>query len=42
MVADLPGDSLVNFQVSSFNWSPDGKALALMDKDKFCLSFIVE
>ncbi|KAJ3172057.1 WD repeat-containing protein wrap73 [Geranomyces variabilis] len=32
----------VNFSVQSFSWSPDGRSLALMDKDKFCLAFPVD
>ncbi|KAI8907719.1 hypothetical protein DFJ77DRAFT_475069 [Powellomyces hirtus] len=32
----------VNFQVQSFTWNPDGKSIALMDKDKFCLAFPVD
>jgi WD40 repeat protein len=32
----------VNFMISQFKWSPDGRSLALVDKDKFCLAFMVE
>lgn len=32
----------VSFNVVDFKWNPDGKSLALLDKDKFCLSFIVD
>ena len=32
----------VNFQVMKLAWSPDGGSLSLMDKDKFCLAFLVE
>jgi WD40 repeat protein len=31
----------VNFHLTDFKWNPDGKSLALMDKDKFCLAFVV-
>ena len=34
--------NLVNFQVLSFQWNPDGKSLLLMDKDKFCVSFLID
>jgi hypothetical protein len=33
---------IVNFHVLSFTWNPNGKSLLLMDKDKFCLSFVIE
>ena len=32
----------VNFHVNDFKWNHDGKSLVLLDKDKFCLSFLVE
>ncbi|KAJ3304502.1 WD repeat-containing protein wrap73 [Kappamyces sp. JEL0829] len=32
----------VNFNVLDFKWNPDGKSLALLDRDKFCLSFVVD
>ncbi|KAI9202344.1 quinon protein alcohol dehydrogenase-like superfamily [Polychytrium aggregatum] len=32
----------VNFQVVSLDWNPDGKSLVLVDKDKFCLAFLVD
>ncbi|KAJ3351054.1 WD repeat-containing protein wrap73 [Entophlyctis luteolus] len=32
----------INFQTVSIKWTPDGRSIVLMDKDKFCLSFLVE
>ncbi|KAJ3319035.1 WD repeat-containing protein wrap73 [Boothiomyces sp. JEL0866] len=32
----------VNFNIVDLSWNPDGKSLVLMDKDKFCLSFLVD
>lgn len=32
----------VNFQVHHFAFSPNGKSLVMMDRDKFCVSFLVE
>ncbi|KAI8896244.1 hypothetical protein BC833DRAFT_541597 [Globomyces pollinis-pini] len=32
----------VNFNVVKFYWNPDGKSLVLLDKEKFCLSFMVD
>ena len=32
----------VNFCVCSFKWNPDGKSMLLMDKDKFCVCFLIE
>ncbi|KAJ3275834.1 WD repeat-containing protein wrap73 [Terramyces sp. JEL0728] len=32
----------VNFNVVDLSWNPDGKSLVLMDKDKFCLTFLVD
>jgi hypothetical protein len=32
----------VEFKVLDFSWNPDGKSLVLLDKDKFCLSFIID
>ena len=31
----------VNFLVSGLQWNPDGKSLLLMDKDKFCVCFML-
>jgi hypothetical protein len=33
---------IVNFNVTNFKWNPDGRSVLLLDKDKFCLSFIVD
>ncbi|KAL5033176.1 hypothetical protein BDV3_000189 [Batrachochytrium dendrobatidis] len=32
----------VSFQVTSFEWNPDGQSLVLMDKDKFCIAFTID
>ncbi|KAI8904993.1 hypothetical protein EDD86DRAFT_212022 [Gorgonomyces haynaldii] len=32
----------VNFQVLNLKWNPDGKSLMLLDKDKFCLAFLLD
>ena len=32
----------VDFDVVDFNWNPNGKSLMLLDKNKFCLAFLVE
>ncbi|KAJ3070321.1 WD repeat-containing protein wrap73 [Podochytrium sp. JEL0797] len=32
----------VNFDIVKIEWSPDGKALVVMDKDKFCVAYLVE
>ncbi|KAI9325583.1 WD40-repeat-containing domain protein [Obelidium mucronatum] len=32
----------VNFQVGQIKWCPDGKSLALVDREKFCIAFLVE
>ncbi|KAJ3142543.1 WD repeat-containing protein wrap73 [Physocladia obscura] len=32
----------VNFQIAQIRWTPDGRSMVLMDKDKFCLAFLVE
>jgi len=33
---------LANFNVMSFSWSSDGKALVLMDKELFCVAYFEE
>ncbi|TPX40671.1 hypothetical protein CcCBS67573_g10611 [Chytriomyces confervae] len=32
----------VNFQIAAFSWCPDGRSLVLIDKDKFCIAYLVE
>ncbi|KAJ3296711.1 WD repeat-containing protein wrap73 [Rhizoclosmatium sp. JEL0117] len=32
----------INFQVGLMKWGPDGKSLVLMDRDKFCVAFLVQ
>jgi hypothetical protein len=32
----------INFSVTDLKWNPDGKSLLLMEKEKFCLSFLVD
>ena len=36
----VPMPTETNFKVSSMQWSPDGETLLLLDRDRFCLSFI--
>lgn len=33
---------LVNFTVSNLEWNSDGMSLVLMDKDKYCVSYLIE
>jgi hypothetical protein len=32
----------VNMNLIDFQWSPDGKSLVMMDKDKFTLAFPID
>ena len=32
----------ISFAVTELKWNPDGKSLLLMEKEKFCLSFLVD
>jgi hypothetical protein len=32
----------INFNVGQMKWSPDGRSLALIDREKFCLAFLVD
>lgn len=34
--------TIVSFNIVDLAWNPDGKSLLLMDKDKFCLTFLVD